>query len=458
MYAIIDIETTGGYASRHAITEIAVALHDGERIEKRWETLINPGRNIPNYITALTGIDEQAVADAPSFGEVAEILLELTEGRIFVAHNVNFDYSFIKEAFRQAGHEFNRKKLCTVRLSRKLLPGLPTYSLGPLCDALGIPFGTRHRAGADVAATVTLFETLLAKDEGGVVQAALNQRSREATLPPNLPKEHFQALPEAPGVYYFKDAKGKVLYVGKAKRLKARVAGHFTGKQITTWQKQGLHKNIHAIEYDLTGNELVALLLEAHQIQKHWPRFNRAVKYKVSRMGLIQYTDRAGYIRLGVQKLQRFQDAEVRFHSNSEARNFLWEIGERFELCAALTGLQPTSGPCIDRETDLCKGACEGAESPAEYNERVHAALAAINNQAASFAIVGSGRDGAERSVVLVEEGEYRGFGFAAKGQLTKDLDVLRALIEPQKEFGEVRSIIDSHLRQGRGEVWPLSE
>ncbi len=155
--------------------------------------------------------------------------------------------------------------------------------------------------------------------------------------------------------------------------------------------------------------------------------------------------------------MARFQQALVRFNSNTEARNFLWRIGERFELCPALIGLQQISGPCIDRETDQCAGACEGIEPPADYNERVATALATLSNQAESYAIVGSGREGSERSVVLVEDGVYQGFGFAAKGQLTKDLDVLRALIEPHKEFGEVRSIIDSHLRQGRGEVWPLS-
>lgn len=456
MYVIVDIETTGGYASRHSITEIAVALHDGNGGEQRWQTLVKPTRNIPAHITALTGIDEAMVASAPTFEEIADKLQALTEGRVFVAHNVNFDYSFVKEAFRQLGLDFNRKKLCTVRLSRKLFPGFASYSLGPLCDRLGIPFTERHRAGADVEATVQLFEKLLAKDTNGVVQAALNQRSREATLPPNLPKAHFEALPEAPGVYYFRDAKGKVLYVGKAKRLRTRVSGHFTGRQIATWQKQGLHQRIHKIDFDLTGNELIALLLEAHQVQKHWPRYNKAIKQKESRLGLVQYTDRSGYLRLGVQRLQRFQTAVVRFHSSAEARNFLWSICERFELCPQLVGLAQSSGPCIDRAIGRCLGACEQAEPPETYNARVLQAIEAETAQAGTFAIVGQGREKAEKSVVLVEDGVYKGFGFAAKSSLQPTLETLKPIIEPRKEIREIRSIIAAHLRSGRGNFWSL--
>ncbi|HNJ28915.1 MAG TPA: exonuclease domain-containing protein, partial [Ferruginibacter sp.] len=163
MYAIVDIETTGGYASAHGITEIAVFIHDGARVVKRFETLINPQQDIPRYITALTGISNEMVEDAPLFDEIADKLFELLEGTVFVAHNVNFDYSFIRHHLKQSGYDLTSKKLCTVRLGRRVFPGLPSYSLGNLCRSLKIDIEHRHRAGGDAKATVKLFEFMLAQ-------------------------------------------------------------------------------------------------------------------------------------------------------------------------------------------------------------------------------------------------------------------------------------------------------
>ncbi len=157
MYAIVDIETTGGHASAFGITEIAVFIHDGSRIIKHFETLINPQQNIPSYITALTGINNAMVASAPVFEEIAPTLFDILKDQIFVAHNVNFDYSFIHHHLKVAGYELNVKKLCTVRLGRKVFPGLPSYSLGKLCRTLDLPIENRHRAGGDAQATVLLF-------------------------------------------------------------------------------------------------------------------------------------------------------------------------------------------------------------------------------------------------------------------------------------------------------------
>src|ERR1700744_2673816 len=162
MYAIVDIETTGGHASANGITEIAVYIHDGTRVVKHFETLVNPRQNIPRYITALTGIDNYMVQDAPAFEEIAETLFSLLDNNVFIAHNVNFDYSFIKHQLKNEGYDFAAKKLCTVRLSRKVFSGLPSYSLGNLCRSLDIQIDNRHRAGGDAKATVTLFELCLA--------------------------------------------------------------------------------------------------------------------------------------------------------------------------------------------------------------------------------------------------------------------------------------------------------
>jgi len=190
LFAIIDVETTGGGISGNRITEICIALlKDGEVVDK-FTTLVNPERNIPSHITALTGIDNQMVENAPRFLEVAEKIDEFTKDAIFVAHNVSFDYNVIRGEFRLLGQHYNRKKLCTVRLSRKLIPGLLSYSLGRLCSTINIAHLNRHRAEGDVDATTILFQRLLSWDENfEIINFFLNPRSKQATLPPHIPAE-----------------------------------------------------------------------------------------------------------------------------------------------------------------------------------------------------------------------------------------------------------------------------
>ncbi|MDB5209013.1 MAG: polymerase subunit epsilon, partial [Flavisolibacter sp.] len=170
MYAIVDIETTGGYAAANGITEISIQVFDGEKVVEQFDSLVNPGKTIPRYIQAFTGITNEMVEDAPPFEEIAEKVFTILQGNIFVAHNVNFDYSFIKSHLEHYGYSFNAKKLCTVRLARQIFPGHPSYSLGNLCHSLGIELNDRHRASGDAAATVTLFKKLLDSDEKGAIQ------------------------------------------------------------------------------------------------------------------------------------------------------------------------------------------------------------------------------------------------------------------------------------------------
>lgn len=228
MYAIVDIETTGGYAAAHGITEIAIYIHDGKKIVKHFETLINPQQSIPRYITALTGIDNSMVATAPAFEEIAEVIFKLLNDKIFIAHSVNFDYSFIKHHLKAAGFDFNAPKLCTVRLGRKVFPGLPSYSLGNLCRSLELPLDNRHRAGGDAKATVQLFEHYLANGGDEHIEQMLKKTSSEQWLPLQLTKAAILQLPSGPGVYYFHDIKDKIIYVGKAINIKKRVSSHFT--------------------------------------------------------------------------------------------------------------------------------------------------------------------------------------------------------------------------------------
>ncbi|RYG15981.1 MAG: DNA polymerase III subunit epsilon, partial [Chitinophagaceae bacterium] len=284
-YAIVDIETTGGSVSNSRITEIAILLHNGREVTKRWSSLVNPEMDIPLHITALTGIDNEMVAAAPTFEDLAAEVYDLLSDKVFVAHNVNFDYSFLRGQLSACNFTWNAPKLCTVRMSRKLLPGLRSYSLGKLCSDVGINVQNRHRALGDADATAILFAMLLEKDSEQVISGMLRKASPEQRLPANVPMADFQALPDSPGVYYFHDNAGKVIYVGKAINLKKRVASHFTGNDGSS-KRQHFLRDIFAISFERCGSELMALLLECSEIQRLWPLHNRALKRFEAKFGL----------------------------------------------------------------------------------------------------------------------------------------------------------------------------
>src|SRR5687767_3465301 len=215
-FAIIDIETTGGTSHDSRITEIAIFIHDGKQVIDQFHSLVNPQQPIPRFITGLTGITDEMVEKAPLFEDIAEEIFLITADCVFVAHNVNFDYSFIREEFKNIGIDFKRKRACTVRLSRSIIPGYSSYSLGNICANLGIHINDRHRAVGDAEATVKLFEILLANDTDGIIEKSVNVRSKEATIPPHLDKSVYENLPNETGVYYFYNGDGKIIYIGKA--------------------------------------------------------------------------------------------------------------------------------------------------------------------------------------------------------------------------------------------------
>lgn len=450
MYAIVDIETTGGYAENHRVTEIAIYHHDGVSITDHFHTLINPGRKIPQFITGLTGITSQMVQEAPAFEDIATEIFAWLKDRVFVAHNAHFDYSFLKKEFEEAGISWNTKKLCTVRLSRKIIPGLDSYGLGRLSESLGIKIIDRHRAGGDAEATARIFDILLKRDQDGVIAKALKRNSGETILPPNLSKEEFDKLPAKAGVYYFHDAKGSVIYVGKAINIKKRIAGHFTG-EAREWNRSNIRNEIHNISFELTGNELIALILESQEIRRLWPKYNLAQKYKVEEWGVYDYEDRNGYLRLCVNVVSRGSKPLITFSSKGDAWNFMWEKVKEFELCPKLSGLQLSKGLCFSHQSGSCKGACQGVEPHKRYNKRAQKAVDSFFEKGQTVAIVGRGRRPEEKSVVLVENGNYLGFGFFDQQENITDLESAKNFIKPAKENRIVQNLINSYLANPKG-------
>lgn len=455
MYAIVDIETTGGYAQNNRITEIAIFIHDGNAVVDQYESLVNPERPIPGYITGLTGISDYTVKGAPIFSEIAKEVHGFLKGNIFVAHNVHFDYSFVKKQLEEEGIVYNSKKLCTVRLSRRLIPGMSSYGLGNLAKSLGVEITNRHRASGDAGATAKIFHHLLNRDSKGVINEFLKKESKETKLPPYLPVEEFQTLPELPGVYYFLDKLGKVIYVGKAINIKKRISGHFSGSG-TTWGNTNIRNEIHSIQYELTGNELVAFILEAEEIKRLWPKYNKAQKTFPTPWNLVEYTDGSGYRRLILNKSAKGLIPLISFHNHTEAWAFLAEFIKENGLCPRLSGLQKTNGACYDYKIGKCAGACNGEESAEDYNDRLTEAISSLKNEKETYIIKGEGREEEEESFILVDEGEFKGFGFIPPDFSISEKEQLYDFLTPCKETKITLQIINSFRRRELVEVTEL--
>ena len=449
MYAIVDIETTGSYAANNGITELAIVLHDGNKIVERFETLINPLVPIPQYVQVLTGIHPGMLVDAPLFSEVAGRVHGMLRDAVFVAHHVNFDYSFIKHQLETCGLELDTKKLCTVRLSRKVFPGLPGYSLGKLCRDLDIPIQNRHRAGGDADATVILFEKILRQDGQGAVQQMLHGRNREQYLPPNLPSEQIASIPYTPGVYYFHDQKGKVIYVGKAKNLRSRVCSHFSNNH-TGLRKQEFLRNIYEVTWKDCGTELMAFLMECVEIRRLWPAYNRSLKRFEQTYGLYAYEDQCGYLRLTVEKKKQNLQAYYRFNGLAEGWQILRRLVRQFELCPKLCFIQKGNETCSGILENTCRGACEQREPAEEYNQRLHVALESLREKLPSFMIRDRGRNSSEESCVLVENGGFYGMGWLDRDLQITDLQTLKEHLTPYPGNDYMRGLVYSFA-----ERWP---
>jgi len=447
MYAIIDLETTGGRKT-DKITEVAIIIHDGEKIIDEYSTLINPEINIPYFITNITGITNDMVADAPRFYEVAKKVVELTSDKIIVAHNASFDYHFLKNEFSSLGFEFKRKTICTVKLARKLVPALDSYSLGELCNELGIEIVNRHRAMGDALATAKLLEYLLSINGNEIDLFASLRINSLGNLHPKLDRKKIEDLPEDTGVYYFYDERDELIYVGKSTNIYGRVLSHFSN--FKSKKSVNMRDAIANIDYLVTGSELIALLHESHEIKKNTPLFNRSQRRTCYPWGIFSYFNKNGYQCLKVDKVDGEEVPVTAFHSQESAKSTLMALVEHHDLCQKLCGLYDATGACFHYSINICKGACVGAEDVETYNLRVRQALFQFEFQDRNFFIIDSGRRGDERSVVKIENGKYMGYGYIDVSGSINKIDDLNACVNKYLDNRDVQQIIRSYLRRNK--------
>jgi len=447
LYAIVDIETTGHGQKGQKITEISALIFDGKKVVNEFTSLVNPEQNIPTFITNLTGITNAMVRNAPKFYEIAKKVEDITRDTIFVAHNVNFDYNIIHAEFKSLGFDFKRKKLCTVRLTRKIIPGLPSYSLGNICTAEKIPINGRHRAKGDAEATAELFRRLLLRDDNFTINSFLNPKSRQATLPPLLDKIVVDKLPETFGVYYFKNLAKEVIYVGKANNIKQRVISHFYDKKK---KEQNMCLETADISFVKTGSELLALLLESSEIKHIYPKFNRAQRRAGEAIGLFSYEDQKGIIHLAYNRLKLAPNAIMKYYSVAECRTHLESLCAEFELCPKYCHLQTNVSSCFHYQLKECKGIFCDKESVEEYNKRVKAAINSVGIGAENLVIKETGRTKNEVGFALVLDGIYKGIGYVdvSQDESLKNPEDYQFFVEPKKDNRDVQRIITSYLKK----------
>lgn len=451
MFAIIDIETTGRSPRFDKITEIAIFIHDGNNIIDEYCTLINPERNIPIHITSLTGISNEMVEDAPRFYEIARKIVELTENCIIVAHNVSFDYGFLRNEFRELAYDFNRITLCTVKLSRKIIPGFKSYNLGNLCMNLGINIISRHRAYGDALATVQLFEYLKSKNEkeGLKVSFSTSREGKYKNLNGYIKPDDMDKIPEATGVYYLNDSDGNIVYIGKSKNIHSRIIAHFSSN--ISRRAQEMKNRVAGISYELTGSELLALLIESNEIKEHKPLYNRAQRRTKLAWGMFNFFDDKGYINFNIRKLLN-DDIKplIAFFSKQEAQKKLSVYAEKYGLCQKLCGLYDTDGPCFHYEIKQCKGACFGKEAVNSYNSRALKLIESFESDQENFIIIDKGRNNDERSLIAVRNGIYIGYGYIDINESYSNSEDLLSYIKRVVEDKDARHIIKSWINKNK--------
>ena len=405
---------------------------------------MNPERDIQPFVVNLTGINSKMLRSAPKFYEVAKRIVEITKDCILVAHNAQFDYRILKTEFRRLGFDFERENLCTVELSKQLIPDLPSYSLGKLVRSLGIPVSDRHRAAGDATATVKLFKMLLDKDvEKTIIKAAIRLDPKHQ-MEPKL-TDIISKLPSITGVYYVHKADGEIVYIGKSKNIKSRISQHFTGQ---TPKSKKIQLEVAAVTYDETGSELVALLKESEEIKRNKPKFNRALRRTIFTHGLFSFRDQEGYINLKVEKIKGNQKPITTFSNQDSAKSFLNKIVEHYQLCQKLCGLYKTANSCFGYDIKTCAGACI-SEEPAEiYNKRVLSLLESHRFKDQNMIVIDYGRAVDERSAILIENGVFKGYAYFNLNFQIHSTEVLKSILTPMEHNKDAQHIIQSFMRR----------
>ncbi|MCK0131258.1 GIY-YIG nuclease family protein [Flavobacteriaceae bacterium F08102] len=445
MYAVLDIETTGGKFNHEGITEIAIHRFDGEDVVDSFISLINPEQEIQPFVAQLTGINNKMLRNAPKFYEVAKRIIEITQDCVLVAHNAAFDYRMLRLEFKRLGYTFDRPSICTVELSKVLIPGLDSYKLGKLCRTVGIPVTDRHRANGDALATTQLFQLLLEKDTKKLIEKQPVFLNPEKSL-----NEHLSALleplPNEAGVYFIEDKNGEIIYIGSTRNIYKSVNKLFLSKNSLG---KKLQKLTHHIRFERTGSSLVAAIKANEYILQLKPALNANPNRPNFTHGLILKTDKKGYHHLVVVKRDLRKPMLTTFVNLAQANHFINTLTERFDLSHKLLHVEPGF--------DIKSLSISHAEEPEEYNQKVQASLDCFSLKEKNMVILDKGRNARERSAILIENGCFKGMCYFKLNFQINDKQILEELITPMTDTINNKHLIHKYLRQKKSpKIIPL--
>jgi DNA polymerase-3 subunit epsilon len=373
--AIVDLETTGTRPASDRISEIAILEVNGLQLASRWSTLVNPGASIPSAIQALTGITNDMVAAAPTFAELAEALYQKLAGRVFVAHNARFDYGFLRREFARLGMDFSPRRLCSVRLSRRLYRGEGRHDLDSVIARHGLSCTARHRALADAEALWQFLEVAAVEHGHDVLNVAARQISKQPSLPAHIDRAMIDEIPEAPGVYQLYGDSGTLLYVGKSRSLRSRVLAHFTC-DIRSEREMQLVQSLRRIEWQRTAGEIGALLREAKLVKELGPAYNRQLRESASACGFVFDGTRLRLAQSHELDADTLPLVRGLSRSKKSALQALRALADEEGLCLQTLGLEKgRAGACFRHQIGRCAGVCAGKENIHLHHARVAAAL-----------------------------------------------------------------------------------
>jgi len=441
VYAILDIEATGGKVGEESIIEIAVYKYDGKEIIDQFISLVNPEKKIDQYVQRLTHITDKMVLTAPKFHEVAKRIVEITDDCILVGHNVMFDYRMLKQEFNRLGYNFQKEWIDTFEYSEKLIPGLPSYSLGKLCQSLGIVITDRHRASGDARATVALFKMLIDKDSQKIIvkKTGLNQPKKAHSKYQKL----LEGLPNSIGVFYLYNSKKQLIYISRSNNIARSVNQIFTSK---TLKANKLKRYTRSIKYEETGSGFLAAIKENNEVLNNQPMYNtKLVENKIYPFGLYFLASKRGYSRLEIGKVRKVQPV-LKFKTKERAKEVLEKIVNDYNLCQQVNAGIKSDDSCFQYKVNKCNGACIKEESREIYNKRIEDFIRTTEYPSDTFLILDKGRKGTEKSFYLVERGEFKGYGYYEFHHQIKSLEKIHNILIPIQETDEIKNMLKYFL------------
>ncbi|MDX1327682.1 MAG: exonuclease domain-containing protein, partial [Arenibacter sp.] len=389
-------------------------------------------------------INNTMLRTAPKFHEVAKRIVEITEDAVIVAHNAQFDYRILRTEFRRLGYNFERKTLCTVELSKQLLPDAPSYSLGKLVRSLGIPVSDRHRANGDALATLQLFKLLLSKDlDKTIVKNVLRNESLGELSPRQL--DIVESLPSSIGVFYMHNKDREIILLGRSSDIKKRINQYFTNSGT---RARKIQKETKKVTYERTGNELAAMLRENSELVRNKPKYNASYKRRLFSHAIYKSKTDNGYLSLSAQKVDPKKTPIATFNSQQGAENFLYTLRDEFQLCNKINGLSQAKKACSHYLEGQCQGACIEKEEIDSYNQRVEESIKKYNIPCKDILILEKGRETGERCGILIKNGIFKGLGYFSLHHQINNNHILESIITPMDHNENTKHIITSYLRK----------